>query len=210
MDLQSFIKRRPYLFHLTDRSNLPLILESKQLFSTQHLVGNSTLSPEEQVDFLRSKRSGHKKITINGNEISIRDQDPISMKALAKAIDVGSTPNDFLEILNERVFFWPTVKDLKIHFERYKQEQPIILMLETEKIVEINSEPEFCHLNSGAPRCSPYHDGKPAPRNRNTFQTAENFEMTPGKVREFTILNFARLPSKVWTSESPEGPWVLT
>lgn len=209
MDIEQFKEKRTYLYHLTDTRNIVEIIRQRKLFSTRHLVYNSNLSVSDQMNFLRSKRVGHKKLVIDGVEVFIRDQDPISLKSLAKATLELDSPQDFLEILNERVFFWPTIKDLSIHFERYKDEKPTILRFATNDIIMLNSEPEFCFLNSGAPRCSPHYGGKPAPRNRGTFQKASNFERSHASVREFTILNFSNLPENIWSSNSPYGPWEL-
>lgn len=209
MDIEKFKEKRPYLYHLTAPENIPQIIKQRKLFSTQYLVNQSTLSQSERVDFLRSKRSGHKKIIVDGIEVFIRDQDPISMKSLAKATTELNSPEDFLEILNERVFFWPTIKDLNIHFKRYEGEKPTILRFSTSDIISLNTDPEFCFLNSGAPRCIAHYGGKPAPRNRHTFKTATHFERTYAGVREFTILSSANLPENIWTSDSPDGPWKL-
>lgn len=206
MEITEFIKSREYLYHLTDERNVALILAKRKLISTQEIVNISTLTNSEKAEFLRNKRVGHKSIILSKSEdiIQIRDQDPISMKSLARAAKV---PGDFLEILNQRVFFWPTLKDLNIHFERYRDEKPIILRFSTADIVELNSQPEFCHLNSGAPRCSPHYGGNPAPRDRSIFKIAQNFDLPKGRVREFTLVGSADLPLKFWKSSSPLGPW---
>ena len=108
MEILEFIESREYLYHLTDERNVALILDKRKLISTQEIVNSSTLTSSEKIEFLRNKRVGHKSIELSVSEgiIQIRDQDPISMKSLARATKV---PGDFLEILNERVFFWPTL-----------------------------------------------------------------------------------------------------
>jgi len=209
MDIERFIAIRPYLYHLTDPRNVPLIIQDKRLISTKSLAIDSELDDKKTVEFLRNKRSGHQTLQRHGVEVYIRDQDPISMKSLAKGTTGGLTANDFLEILNERVFFWPTIKDLKIHFERYENEEPTILRFRTEDILTLNPSPEFCYLNSGAPRCIAHYGGKPAPRNRETFRVATQFERSHTSVREFTVVDQASLPSDIWQANHPDGPWEM-
>ena len=68
----------------------------------------------------------------------------------------------------------------------------------------MNNEPKFCHLNSGAPRCSAAHNGFPAPRSRDLFLCSERYERTPSSVREVTFDEECFLPHNVYISDHPD------
>ena len=202
MDIKQFVEKRPYLYHLTDSRNLDKILSSKQLTSTKLLVDESTLANKKE--FLTSKRWGHKEIEVNGSIIYIRDQDPILKKVLKRSLEEDCTYEEFLMLLNSRVFFWPTLGDLQKHFGRYQDEKPIILRVHTQELFDINDSPKFCKFNSGATRCHPYYDGNAATRGYKTFLYTEECPYNYGAVREVTFENFCSLPEKIYLSSNPE------
>ncbi len=68
---------------------------------------------------------------------------------------------DLIENLNRRIFFWPGTPAGPIgygrrHFERYREENPVILRINVRSLLCANAkvEPKFCRYNSGSPRCS--------------------------------------------------------
>lgn len=110
-------------------------------------------------DLLRVKRRDHELITIGDDVIRVRDQAPLHEGNAA--FPVGYTFGDFIENLNSRVFFWPGNCDGPIsygirHFERYRDERPVIIRASVESVMKANpdAEPQFCAYNSGSPRCS--------------------------------------------------------
>lgn len=207
MDINKFINLRPFLFHLTDPCNLHSILTDRILKSSKALVELVNLNDGE--NFLRTRRKGHKKIEKGNLSFLLRDQDPLYEKIVIKNLDQDMNFGDFVLLLNLRVFFWSTEKDLKTHYSRYEKqnENPIILKVDTKELFRINSKPQFCSLNSGAPRCSSYHrEGAPR-RGKNTFQYASDYHNVPSSVREVTFCNECRLPINVFLSNHPTKPY---
>lgn len=185
MDIQKFIKDRPYLYHLTSKENAEHIMAQKRLHSANELIKMS--KDRKHFPVQRQKRVGHYELTIDGKSYILRDQRPISEKALAKCLTDGWSVSDFLFHLNSRVFMWPTLDRLWRHFNRYEAEKPIIFRFPTEELFAANSHAEFCRLNSGATRANSYLGGKPPARGSQTFLPANQFELSVRDVAEVTF-----------------------
>lgn len=207
MTIEEFCERSPYLYHLTSVENLKSILNSGEIYSTNEILNRSSLTDEEALMILREKRDDHVYVDVNGVEFMIRDQKPISIKALTKTLTHGWTSQQFLETLNDRVFFWPSISRLNIHFAKYQHEKPKIIRVDSREMIELNeARLKFCHLNSGATRCHPKWKAPP-PRGADTFVPVESFLHPARNVAEVTFDTFCVLPEQTWISNSPEGPW---
>jgi len=203
MDLEKFIEKTPYLYHLTSQTNAANIIASRQLFSANQLI---TLTGDDALQKVkREKRPVHLQLTVDGVAISLRDQQPISHVALPKCLTDGWNIGDFLYHLNERVFMWPTLKRLWSHFGRYESENPVIFRFSTRDMLAANPHVKFCRLNSGATRANSYLGGKPPERGPNTFQTAADFNLPVGQVAEVTFENQCTIAGTFSYSERPDG-----
>jgi hypothetical protein len=205
IDLAGFAQTNPFLFHLTAMNNVPSIISSRTLFSTKRIVFDNGV--EDATAFVRRRRPVHVVISRNGTEYHIRDQRPVSTKALLKCLIGGITVEDYFELLNERVFLWPTVKRLTRHYDRYKNEKPAILRFVTSELLGLNPHAEFSRLNSGATRANSYLGGIAPPRGRTTFCSLQDFPETASAVAEVTFVSACRLPKNVTIAKSPAGPW---
>ncbi|WP_207516094.1 DUF7002 family protein [Longitalea luteola] len=204
MDKQEFIKKTPFLYHLTDSRNLDFIKHQKKLLSTSEIVAISGIA--EADDFLKSKRPQHSILVVNGVNVFIRDQRPLN-KALEKCLTDNWTPADFIYHLNRRVFMWPNIKRLAIHYGRYESENPIIFRFNTNDILALNGHVEFSKINSGATRPSATLGGKAAPRGKDTFQTFEDYSFNISSVTEVTFPQYCILPQQFEIGSSPNGDW---
>ena len=208
MEIETLIKKRQYIYHLTSRENVDLILNNRKIDSTVKLITNSNLDDNEKTAVLTTRRVGHFYINnANGDEVMIRDQNPISIKSLNKCLTDGWSSEDFLYHLNNRVFFWPTLKRLNIHFEKYKEEKPIIFRCLTEDMLALNDNIKLCHLNSGATRCHHMWGGAPPPRGADTFVDIKDFDYPVGRLAEVTFEESCILPETLWISDNPNGEW---
>jgi hypothetical protein len=209
MQIEQFIKLRPFLYHLTDRRNLDNIFQTKMIYSTIDLVKKSNLSEVEQKVLLMNKRKSHSAIPLGDRIIYIRDQNPILENNLKKTLTKGWKVSDFYMLLNSRVFFWPTIDRLNRHYKRYLNEHPIILRVKTSEIIELNINPEFSRLNTGATRSNAKWNGGPPARGENTFYRMDKYPHANGSIAEVTFVDFCKLPKDVYFSNSPLGPWNL-
>jgi hypothetical protein len=207
MNIEEFIEKREFLYHLTDRRNFEIIRTNGILLSTKSIIARSNLSITDQQDFLRNKREEHSQIVIDNNSFHIRDQRPINIKNLIKTLTHGLSAYDFIEILNNRVFFWPTISRLSRHYERYSFENPIILKVATRSLISLNMNSEFCDINSGATRSHPKWNGGPPPRGLDTFLSHDRVNYSINKVAEVTFPDHCLLPRSIFISDTPFGPW---
>lgn len=209
MEKQELLRNIEFLYHLTSEKNAENILSKQIIESTVNVIGSSDLSQGEAGEVLRNRREKHLYVKVGMNQtIMIRDQNPISIKSLEKCLTDGWTTGDFIYHLNRRVFFWPNLKRLNIHFNKYQNESPVILKFRTEDLFEENDNVRLCHLNSGATRCHPKWNGAPPPRGASSFARIEDFNLGLNRIAEVTFEGNCNLPKKGWTSKHPNGPWL--
>lgn len=201
---QHFRRVRPYLYHLTDRSNLDHMREMGKLFPAAALF-----EQDGRIDLLRVRRAKHIELRVGPRRILIRDQAPLHRGNLSLAN--GYSFEEFIESLNRRIFFWPGSSRGPIsygvrHFDRYQRELPVIVRIGFDSLVLANpgAEPRYCGYNSGSPRCS---NGVKSPRGPETFLSAAEFRRTPSQVVEVTFDGSITLPTDAQFGTTPAGPW---
>jgi hypothetical protein len=204
VDVDRYAEVRPYLYHLTDQSNLDHIRQSKVLFCAAHLMNRAGRS-----DLFRTRRRNHEAIEINGSRVSLRDQKPLR-RGNVELIG-GFTFEEFVESLNARVFFWPGKDEGPVlpgenHFAHYASERPAMLRCRFQSLRSENPSgvPLFCAYNSGAPRTV---SGKKSPRGPNTFLKACDFPRTSSKVVEVTFIGKIVLPPDMELRVGSNGSW---
>jgi hypothetical protein len=204
LELQRYLNIRPYLYHLTARSNRAHIADTRMLFPAATLMQRARCE-----HLLRVRRVSHERLTIDGITILVRDQTPLHEGNLA--LPKGYLYADLIGDLNRRVFFWPGTARGPIsyginHFGRYKGEKPIIIRVRFDSLLQANpmAAPEFCKYNSGAPRCS---YGRKSPRGPNTFVSASHFSESPSQAVEVTFCSSVAIPANTEYGNHPEGPW---
>ena len=104
---------------------------------------------------------------------------------------------------------WGKMLSLQSHYARYiaQNEKPIILQFNTEKVFELNKQPRFTRLNSGAPRASSYLGGKGSPRGLKTFENSGDFSYGAGSVNEVVFDEECVLPDLIHLGYKPDGPF---
>lgn len=204
MEKQALINSIPYIYHLTDRNNLRFVKTEGVLYSTLTLIERSTTLNKDELSTIR--RDGHTVLNVNGVKVSIRDQRPLNA-ALNKCLEGNCTREDYIRLLNSRVFFWATLERLQIHFKRYEDENPIILRIETVVALELNPHVQLCRLNSGATRPSHHLGGKAPSRGFDTFKTLDDFNLPASQIVEITFPERFVLPDSFHISKSPFGTW---
>ncbi|AZI24160.1 hypothetical protein EA772_01910 [Pedobacter sp. G11] len=205
MDLERFIQQRPYLYHLTNAQNAESILAEKKLYSANQII---YMSGDHSDNVNRQRRVGHQEIKVGEKSYFLRDQRPISQKALEKCLTDGWKMPDFLYYLNDRVFMWPTLDRLRRHYNRYALENPVIFRFPTRETIEANPHVKFCRLNSGATRANSYLGGKPPERGKNSFLSAENFLLPLREVAEVTFENECNFDFAIARGLTPDGVFV--
>lgn len=202
--LSRFARTRPLLYHLTSRRNFERLLGCRIMYSTAGLLRASN-----DGQWLGRKRGETVTTTVDGKLIDLRDQKPLY--AGKTRLENGWTFEHLIRQLNERVYFWPGVEEGPVssgqrHYERYASEKPVIIRLKTDDLFAANpsATPLFCKYNSGSPRTT---QGTGSPRGSDTFVECNCAVYTASSVVEVTFLNSVTLPSHIWSSSSPRGPW---
>jgi hypothetical protein len=204
IDLDLLPQKKQYLYHLTSRLNLPSIIHFRTLFSASVLFELAYGAAARE--YVRRWRPKSKTIEIEGREVEIRDQHTLFKKALPKCLD-GMEQEDYYELLNYRVFLWPTPERLSRHYARYASEKPVLLRFATGDVLKLNPYVEFSRINSGATRPNSRLGGIAPRRGLKTFQSAEYCKYTFRKIAEVTVPQKCVLPSTFQSATHPDGPW---
>lgn len=202
LELNAFAAARPYLYHLTDSTNLPGILACGRLSCTERLLTDGGRS-----DLLDRPRRGMTEVQVDGRRVAVRDQDPLHAGNIE--FEAGWTFARFVRHLNRYVFFWPgTVRgpnDYGVrHFARYRRSGPVLIRIPFTSVVDTGATPLFCRFNSGSPRCS---RGLRSPRGSRTFLLAGFFGEGAQRVVEVVFEDSILLPGSIESATDPAGPW---
>jgi hypothetical protein len=114
-------------------------------------------------------------VTLNHGQygsVVIRDQKPMSDSGLEKALQDGITPTQWYERLNQRVFFWPTVKRLHkmLGARAYKNDSHLVIVVDTASLLsDIFDRVLLSRMNSGCTVPVPHKRGE------DTFLSPDKF-----------------------------------
>ena len=191
IELSEFTRLRPFVYHITSRENADTLRRARRIRTTESILRSSN-----RLDLLRTRRSGHVALETPDGTVVLKDQRPLieANTALAGGWDFGS----YVAFLNGFTFFWPGTETGPIGpgrrlLDRYEAEGPLVLRIDTSALLNENRDvvPEFCAVNSGAPR---YNAGQPARRGPDLFATADEFPRRAAKVVELAFRADVALP----------------
>jgi hypothetical protein len=125
----------PVVYHMAEDGSWPSIRE-RGLLSTQAIVDLYQPDDETRAEILAAVR--RRKITLTRNglpDITIRDQLPA--KFLHASMNEGVTPQEYLDALNSRVFFWVSIERLKtlLHARYYRNLRHTVLHVDTAELL---------------------------------------------------------------------------
>lgn len=164
-ELAELVADSPILFHMTEADAWPTIRRHGLLCprASLDLFG---IEGEARAAALRRRPEGIVLERGDLGRVVLRDQKPLSDKALARCLRDGLTPEDWHERLNERVFFWLSRERVLtlLAGRAYRQHAHAILEIEAAPFVAAYRDRiELSPINSGA-------TGQfPAPRGTDTF-----------------------------------------
>ncbi len=201
--IDRFIEIRPFAYHVTQRPNLRRLARTRQLHSAADLIRRSG-----ELCLLRARRANPRPINVDGQVVVLQDQGPL-LFANAQ-LDAEWTEGDFVEFLNEHVFFWPGIQSGPIKYgerllSHYEQQGPAVIRVRTASLLAENHQlnPLFCAFNSGAPRMQ---GGRRVRRGRDLFLPAETFSRPPSGAVELAFRGTVALPSNSEFAD-PTGRW---
>ena len=170
IDPGELAERYPRLFHMAATGSWPSI-ERHGLLSASALLDVFGVSEERRVALETRHRPTSVPICRPGlGRAVVRDQKPMSDKALCKCLRDGLKPCDWYRTLNSKVFFWLTRERLERMLKACRDTPQIVLIVDTESLIAAYSD---------RVTLSPIHNGStlfnPAPRGRNTFLPLDRY-----------------------------------
>lgn len=136
MDRNLLLERHPVLYHMAEDGMWPSI-QRHGLLSTRALVELFDPPAEVREEILRQVRRTSRTLEhAQHGKIIVRDQGPL--KFLANCLHSDTTPEQFLDALNGRVFLWMTRERLLrlLNGKRYRKLAQTILQLDTAAVLD--------------------------------------------------------------------------
>lgn len=123
----------PRLYHLTDPGALPGILRHGLLPTSALLSLFEVTGPERHAVERRRRPESVRLSHPEHGEAVITDNLPLSEAALGACLDDGLTPEEWLLLLNGRVFFWPDEESLArlLNARLNRGRERLVLVLDT-------------------------------------------------------------------------------
>jgi hypothetical protein len=137
MKVADLVRLYPTLYHMAEDGTWPLI-HDRGLLSTEAIVDKYQPAPEVRSRILDQVR--RESIVLTNAEfgtITIRDQLPL--KFLDRCVTDGTTPRQFLDALNGRVFFWLDINRLRtlLGARRYRTARHVVLCVDTARLLRV-------------------------------------------------------------------------
>jgi hypothetical protein len=160
----------PKLYHMAEAGSWPLI-QKHGLLSTAALLDLYKVTGCRRHQIEAEHRPNSVNIPTMDGPVTIRDQKPMSEKALSKCLH-GMTGEEWYRLLNGLVFFWVTEERLNkmLHAAAYRDRKHTVITIDTQKLLEKYSKKILLSpINSG---CTLFN---PQPRGRDTFRPLSEY-----------------------------------
>jgi hypothetical protein len=163
MDEATFLARYPRVWHLA-HGDAWAGLQRHGLLSTQRLL--ELFEREDDADLLLGQRRPDPVVLehpMHGSVV-LRDQHPLNVAKLQRALQDGMDVEEWLRLLNRLVFFFPSRQALEVLASAYADEPQLVLTLNTRSLVaEYGVWVKLASINTGSVLYNP------AKRGRDTF-----------------------------------------
>lgn len=170
MQVEQLVANHPVLFHMAEDGTWPSI-QRHGLLSTRALVDLYDTPPEEREAILHNiRRTSITLVNPIHGTVVVRDQGPL--KFLDRVLEEDTTVQEYLDLLNGRVFFWASRARLLrlLGAKRYRKNHQTVLHVDTGALVQAHPEMRLAGLNTG----SVHVPNMPA-RGKRTFQAIEDY-----------------------------------
>lgn len=171
-ELTELLAGHPVLYHMAERGSWPSIRE-RGLLSTSALLDLYGVEGAERDGIEAARRPGPVVLDAPGlARAVIRDNGPLNLRKLARALPPDLPVEDWLRLLNGRVFFWLTEERLGrlLGAKLYRDTAHDVLEVDAAPLVAAHRDRiELSPINSGVT------DPFPAPRGRDTFRPLADY-----------------------------------
>lgn len=166
MTPEELAARHPLLYHVTEPGAWECI-KKNGLLSTSCLLDLFDVKGVKR-ETIETKRRPTAVVLnhLRHGQVILNDNVPLSEQALAKCLDDGLTPSEWIRILNARVFFWSSKENLSrlLNARLNRKRQREVMVVDTLSLAKVHGDRmELCPINSGATL------RKPARRGLSTF-----------------------------------------
>jgi hypothetical protein len=120
MTPEQFLTRCKMICHVGPAGVWELI--SKNGFRTaEQLIQEADLTDEERQTLLSTPREDTVRLRVGGEDVTLRDQGPLSARKDLKSDPGGVEFRDWIHLLNQRVYFFTDQGSMEKYLERYVQ-----------------------------------------------------------------------------------------
>lgn len=162
----------PVLYHIAWGGSWPSIKENG-LLSSKALLRLYGKSDDEIAELTQRRRPHWVEIECPGRPRAVlRDQKPLTDVGLRKALGGSAEPCQWYDLINSKVFFWPTKERLQtmISASAYEMVDHDVLVIDTEKLVALEGpNVRLSRMNSGSTK--PFAH----PRDMDLFKRIEDY-----------------------------------
>lgn len=152
MTLDKLIELYPQIYHMAERGAWESIRQ-RGLMSTTAVLDHLELEGGERTRFESAHRGQKMDVRAgHASNIVLRDQKPMPEDRLLRALTNGTTPRQWYELINDKVFFW--VEEERLHrllgARDYRKLEHDVLTLDSAAFIPAYAEKIWlCHMNSG-------------------------------------------------------------
>lgn len=159
---EEFTARHPYLYHMAEQGSWASIQQHGLLSTTALLNLFEITGPERQaIESTRRPVSVQIRHPEYGVAV-IRDQKPMREMSLRSCL-IDMEPQEWYELLNRRVFFWPTLERLTglLNARAYRNNPQLVIEVDTFILLEQRlNQTTLSPINSGSTIYTPVPRGR--------------------------------------------------
>ncbi|MGO8184150.1 DUF7002 family protein [Rhizobium leguminosarum] len=178
MNIDDLASIHPRLWHMAMDGSWPSI-QQYGLLSTSALLDLYNVQGELRSQIESARRPRSVAIAAPGLPGAIvRDQKPMFESSLLKCLKDGIVPKQWYEILNEKVFFWPSRERLRrlLGARAYRSDPQLVLTIDTRSLLNAHKDLILLSpINSGSTIMSAQ------PRGKDTFLSIETYPFNDWK-----------------------------
>lgn len=152
MNVEKLIELYPRVYHMAERGAWNSI-RAHGLMSTTAVLDHLKVQGDDRARFESEHRDQKMDVRAgHPSNIVLRDQKPMPEGRLIQALTDGTTPQQWYELINEKVFFW--VEEERLHrllgARDYRNLEHDVLTLNSSELVQAYADKIWlCHMNSG-------------------------------------------------------------
>jgi hypothetical protein len=152
MNVEKLIELYPRVYHMAERGAWDNI-RAHGLMSTTAVLDHLKVQGDDRARFESEHRDQKMDVRVgHPSNIVLRDQKPMPERRLLQALTDGTTPQQWYELINEKVFFW--VEEERLHrllgARDYRNLEHDVLTLNSAELIQAYADKIWlCHMNSG-------------------------------------------------------------